>query len=68
MLDDCSKKGKKAIQSIILILIMFIMLEFREYINVTILMLYIIIIGLFSLKSIPIYIYCLTNNTKKLKK
>ena len=68
MIEDCTKKSKKALLGILIFISMILTPEFVEYINNTILIIYVIFGGIYGLKIIFPYYYCVMNNNNKFKR
>jgi len=63
-MEDCSKKGKKVLISIILLLSTILLLKIIEYINIVIFMMYLLFVLYFFTKSIFPYVYCIMGYDK----
>jgi len=66
MIEDCSKKSKKALVGVVLLFVVILIANFREYVNITLGLMFIFFFGIYAGKVIVSYVYCLGKNTQKL--
>ena len=67
-MDDCSKKGKKVLISLVLLLSTILLLQMIDYIHILIFTIYLLFVLYYFSKSIFPYVYCVMgydNNRRK---
>ena len=68
MIEDCSKKEKQALRGVILFMSIILIIMFKDYINMTLGIMYIVFVGIYAMRGVLPYVYCLMNNTQKFKR